>query len=268
MSAALRDKLWLWGQNPNTHHGNGNPWRLPGENRMTPMEGCCYLGIPNCCRVGMSGLPKPPFDQDAMVLDTLDRVVWSILGDTHSGNESYLDEVLRIARKHPNVVGAVMDDFICTPGRSEIYTPQKLREYRERLHEELQRRLDLWVVVYEYELEKPIKPSLDECDVITFWTWHAKNLTMLEENYRRLREIAGESKPILAGCYMWDYGGAQPMPPDLMQLQLEVYHSWLNEGKIDGIIFCSNCIADIGLSAVETAREWICGHGGEILSRD
>ena len=265
MPVTLKDKLWIWGQNPNTHHGNGNPWRLPGENRMTPLEGCCYLGIPNCCRVGMSGLPKPPFDQDAMVLDTLDRVVWSILGDTHSGNDVYLDEVLRIARKHPNVVGAVMDDFICTPGRSEIYTPQVLREYRERLHQELSRKLDLWVVAYEYELDKPIKASLDECDVITFWTRNAANLTMLEENYRRLREIVGENKSVLMGCYMWDYGAALPMPMDLMQYQLDVYHNWLHEGKIDGIIFCSNCIADLDLKAVDYTRDWIREHAMETL---
>lgn len=263
MSGTIRDKLWIWGQNPNTHHGRGNPWRLPGENRMTPLEGAYYLGVPNCCRVGMLGLPRPPFDQDAMALESLDRVVWSILGDTHSGNEVYLDEVLRIAKKNPNVVGAVMDDFICSPGRSEVYTPDKLQEYRKRLHEELSRRLDLWVVVYEYELDKPIKPFLDECDVITFWTWNADNLPMLEENYRRLRDIIGEDKPVLMGCYMWDYGGAQPMPLDLMQHQLDVYYGWLKDKKIEGVIFCSNCIADLGLETVDLTRKWIREKGSE-----
>ncbi len=267
MAETLRDKLWIWGQDPNTHHGTENPWRLPGENRMTPLEGCCYLDIPNCCRVGMSGIPKPPFDRDAMVLDTLDRVVWSILGDTHSGNDAYLEEVLRIAKKHPNVVGAILDDFICSPGRSEIYTPEKLKEYREKLHTELDRPLDLRVVLYEYELDKPVKAHLDECDVITFWTWYAANLTQLEANYEKLREIVGPNKPILMGCYMWDYGGALPMPLDLMEYQLEVYRKWLHEGKIDGIIFCSNCIADLELKAVDYTKAWIQEHGAEVLSK-
>ena len=264
--AVLRDKLWIWGQTPGTHHGAlDNMWKLPGVNRMTPAEGCYYLGIPNCCRVGMLGEPKPPWDQEAMPLESLDKVVWSILGDTHSGNDEYLDEVLRMAKLHPNVTGAVMDDFICSPERSAIYTPERVAGFRERLHTEVDRPLDLWVVLYEYELDKPVKPWLDEVDAVTFWTWYGEKLEELEENYQRLRAIVGEEKSLIMGLYMWDYGNACELTDERMQLQLDTYHRWLHEGKIDGVIVCSNCIADVGIPAVQTLRRWVREHGDEEL---
>jgi hypothetical protein len=56
-----------------------------------------------------------------------------------------------------------------------------------------------------------------------------------------------------------------PMPADLMECQLDKYHGWLKAGRIDGVIFCSNCIADLELKAVDIARGWIRAHGGEAL---
>jgi hypothetical protein len=50
------------------------------------------------------------------------------------------------------------------------------------------------------------------------------------------------------------------MPMDLMKMQLEKYLEWYNEGKIKGVILCSNCIADIGLDTVDYTREWLLKH--------
>ena len=47
---------------------------------------------------------------------------------------------------------------------------------------------------------------------------------------------------------------------DLMKMQLEKYLEWYNEGKIKGVILCSNCIADIGLDTVDYTREWLLKH--------
>ena len=72
----LRDTLWIWGQDAGSHHRTGNnTWNLPGENRMGPVEGCRYLGIPNCCRVVMGGHPTPPFDAEADALNLSFRPV-------------------------------------------------------------------------------------------------------------------------------------------------------------------------------------------------
>ncbi|NMA07542.1 MAG: hypothetical protein GX929_00325 [Clostridiales bacterium] len=264
----LRDKLWIWGQNAGTHHNtrNGNVWNLPGTNRMTPLEGCYYMGIPNCCRVVMGGIPTPPFDQEAMVLDTLGQVVWSIIGDGGSHREGEavdLDEVIRIAKKHPNVTGGIMDDFM-NPSRMAIYTPDKLKMYRECLNNAIPgRKLDLWTVIYTHELKDEAIPYLAEIDRVSFWTWSGHKLLNLDENFARLRELIGPDKPVLCGCYMWNYGNRAPMPMDLMEYQLDKYYQWLKNGTIEGIIFCSNTIADLEIKAVDYARAWIKAHGDE-----
>ena len=268
MYDTMRDRFWIWGQDPGTHHeANNNGYHLPGENIMTPVEGALYLGVPNCCRVVMQNRPYPPFDQHSLIMSPLRRVVWSIVGSGGSkrnddGN-SDIDEVVRQARMFPNVVGGVLDDFFNAEGAR--YSVDDLREFRRKLREESPRPLDLWVVWYEHQLDMAVREHLDVCDVITFWTWRARNLPMLEENIARVRE-ATPGKRHLAGCYMWDYGDRQPMPMEAMRRQLDVYGQCLEDGRIDGVIFCSNCIADLGLDTVELTRQWIAEVGERSVS--
>jgi len=261
----IRDCFWLWGQTEGTHHATGNKFCLPGKNRMTPIEGCEYYDIPNICRVVSTGLPVPPFDQEAPKLDGLDQVVWSIQGCLDSaryqnGTLDDLEEVLRIAGLHPNIIGGVMDDFL---NRRDSFPPERLQRIRDSLHCRLNRTLQLWLVVYTHELSTEIKPYLDLADTLTTWTWWAKDLPLLEENYAKIRSLCGMDKPIYAGCYMWDYGGCAPISRDSMLMQLETYRGWLWEKKIEGIILCSNCIADLGLEAADVTKEWLKQHGKE-----
>ena len=48
----FKDKIWLLGETPGAHH-NVAEYRLPGVNKMTPMEGLEFFGIPNLCRMKM-----------------------------------------------------------------------------------------------------------------------------------------------------------------------------------------------------------------------
>jgi hypothetical protein len=50
-----------------------------------------------------------------------------------------------------------------------------------------------------------------------------------------------------------------------MRYQLDLYHRLLHAGKIDGIILCSNCIADLGIECVEYTRAWIEAHKDEVI---
>ncbi len=263
----LRDTLWIWGQDPGTHHQTGNNvWRLPGVNRLTPEEGCRALGIPNCCRVVMGGVPVPPFDREAEKLDGLRRVVWSLIGDggsSRNNDDTDLEEVLRIAALHPNVTGGIMDDFM-NPVRMKIFTPERLAGFRERLHTALPGRpLDLWTVLYTHELTGAAVPYLAQVDRVSLWTWHGRDLEQLPENMRRLRALVGPDKSVLCGCYLWDYGDSRPLTADRMRFQLETCLAWLRTRQIDGVIFCSNCIADLGLETAEMTRAWIEAHGDE-----
>ena len=77
----LRDKFWIWGQGAGTHH-SAERFKLVGENKMSPIEGARYLGIPNMCRVVMDGDLQVPIDIDkeGVVLNELKNVIWSIYG--------------------------------------------------------------------------------------------------------------------------------------------------------------------------------------------
>lgn len=237
---------------------------LPGENKMTPAEGMDFFGIRSICRVVMSGLPEPPFEADARELDRFQRVVWSIIGDGGSLRNNAgadLEPFIAIAKKHPNIVGCIMDDFM-NEKRIGLFSPDDLARFKTTIQERVRRKIALWTVIYTQEISDRVQNHIRQCDVATLWTWWAHLLTDLEENYEKLRRIF-PYKPILAGCYLWDYGNRRELPDELMRHQLDTYYRWLKAGKIDGVILCSNCCADLGLRSVEITKQWIAERGDE-----
>jgi hypothetical protein len=259
----LRDKFWIWGQSPNAHHETGNNYyNLPGSNIMSPLEGAMYLGVNNCCRVVINNHPSPPFDQYSMALTSMREVVWSVLGASGSNGDGLdLDEVLRQSEMFPNITGGVLDDFFTEEDSTPRMTLDELRYIRTKLQNN-KRPLTLWMVLYDYQLSSPVQQYLDECDVITFWTWKGRELRNLDKNFDIFKNVT-HKKRRLAGCYMWDYGDCKPLSRDDMKYQCEKYYKWLKRGDIEGIIFCSNCITGLGLDTVEWTRNWIKEIGDE-----
>lgn len=267
----LRDRLWVWGQEIGSHH-QVPQFNLPGENRMGSLEFCRTFGVPNCCRVALPAGPFPPFDAESAELAELREVVWSAVGAcgvTRNDNDgSDLDEVLRQAGMFPNITGAVLDDFFAAPetlaagGPMIRHSLDSIRAMRDKLHNFPQRKLDLWLVWYEYQLDYPVKEFVDCCDVISHWTWEAKNLGDLEANLRKVREIV-PGKRYYAGVYLWDYGTGNPLPDGAMEFQCETARKLIRNGDLEGMIFCSNCVADLGLKAADELKEWIAIHGDE-----
>jgi len=262
--AILRNNLWIWGQQPGCHHACD--YNLPGVNLMDSAQGARDLGIPNCCRVVMLDKPTPPFDKEAEKLRDLKQVVWSAVGAggvaRNNNDQSDLSEVLRQAKMHSNVTGAVLDDFFPSvegfqsDGKRARHSIESVRSMSESLHNFPGRPLDLWLVWYTYQLDYPISDYLELCDVITLWTWKGAELEALDENIAKLAAKT-PGKRRLAGCYMWNYGEKKPLTIEEMQFQLDRYEDWINQGVLEGIVFCSNCIGDIGLDTVDLTRAWI-----------
>lgn len=259
-----RNNLWIWGQHPGCHHACD--YNLPGENLMDSAEGAKYLGVPNCCRVVMLDKPAPPFDEEAEKLKDLKQVVWSAVGaggvKRNSDDKSDLDEVIRQAGIHGNVTGAVLDDFFPSienfesNGKRARHTLESIRMMSERLHNFPGRRLDLWLVWYSYQLDYDVADYVNLCDVVTLWTWKGSDIAALDANITQfVAKTPGKRR--LAGCYMWNYGEKKPLTLEEMRYQLDRYEHWIDQGVLEGIVFCSNCIADIGLDTVELTREWI-----------
>jgi len=263
--AEVRDRFWIWGHEAGSHN---NQYALKGLSRITPAEGAFYLGVPNLLMVRYDGKPVPPFDQHALALSPLERVVWSIVGAGGQTEAQEVDMVLNLARRFPNVCGVIMDDFFRDKpdegGRIAVYTIDDLKAIKGRLFVD-GRRLDLWVTLYTHNLNLlNIEKHLEQCDVVTYWTWRAEELNKLEQNFHRLEELIPSSRKVL-GCYMWDYGDHRPMPIALMQHQCQLGLKWLREGRIEGMIFLASCICDLGLEAVEWTRKWIREVGEESL---
>jgi hypothetical protein len=252
----MKDKIWLWTHEAGAYNGQYN---LPGTSRMTPAEAAWYMGVPNALFITYANQPEPPFDQRLLALSPLQRVVWSIVGDSGSSRTD-LDEVLSLAPRFPNLAGAIMDDFFHAPNASGAVSRVSvadLRRFRDRL-QSAARPLDLYVVVYAHDLDLPLQPYLEPCDVVTFWTWTADRLADLERNFARLEALAPGKRKLL-GCYMWDFGASRPMPLERMQFQCRLGQDWLRQGRIDGLILLSSPICDLGLETVEWARQWVAG---------
>ena len=261
----LKDNFWLWGQTAGSHHEN-NAFHLPGVNRMTPKEGCDYLGISKCLRVSMGSFgPIPPFDREAEKIKDLKEVVWSAIGadNRHHNDQSDINEVLRMATLYPHVTGAVLDDFFNEyPGKNSV---DSIKAMADKLHNFDKRRLDLWVVWYTHQLDINIDQFLGSMDVITLWTWNGFDLQELDANVRKFIRKTPEKRRLL-GVYMWNYGERIPLTVEQMKFQLDRCYYWMKEGSVEGLVFCSNCNADLDLEAVEYTRKWIAETGNERIS--
>jgi hypothetical protein len=117
-------------------------------------------------------------------------------------------------------------------------------------------------VIYTHQISPRIVPHLTEVDRIALWTWRSADLVHLEQNFARLRAIA-PTKPVVLGCYMFDYGDNKPLTVEQMQRQCELGLKWLREGKIEGMIFLASNACDMDLQAVEWTRQWIAKVGGQ-----
>ena len=255
----MKEKIWLWCHPTGAHDGR---WNLPAATA-TPGEALRCLGIENAVYVVFNNLPQPPFAPHVGDLKEARRLVWSIVGDSSSHRNdagSDLEPVLDLARDCPNLTGAITDDFFFSqPGPGGEQARLSLDEFagcRDALGSR-EPPLELWTVVYDMILGRPLKPYLDLCDVVTYWTWEARNLVDLEKNFPAVEAMAPACRKLL-GCYMWDYGsGGAEVPPELMKKQCRLAESWIESGRIDGIVFLAGNLCGTGTAGFEYVRDWL-----------
>jgi hypothetical protein len=78
-----------------------------------------------------------------------------------------LEIVLQLATETPNITGVMMDDFLTPKDRIGVLTVAELKELQSRLKIGV-KNLDLWVVIYDHDLDRPVRDHLALCNVITF----------------------------------------------------------------------------------------------------
>ena len=67
----------------------------------------------------------------------------------------------------------------------------------------------------------------------------------------------------MAGCYLWNYSGGRPLSIDELKRDCEIFYQMLMKGEIEGIIFCANCVLDVGGPAMDWVRGWIAEHADD-----
>jgi len=128
--------------------------------------------------------------------------------------------------------------------------------------------LDLWVVLYDRQLERfdLIKEHLALCDVVTFWSLSTlHDLEQIPYSFAKLEELMPQKRKLL-GCYMYNFGEKKPMPISAMKFQCELALEWIQQRRIEGIVLDESNICDYGFDAVEWTREWIRQVGDQKLS--
>ena len=262
-AGTIRDRFWLWGHPAGSHNKN---WNLPAPSRMTPVEAAFYMSIPNMIHVRYHGDPEPPFQQFAIPFRALREVVWSLVGASGATDSSEREAVLELVAQNPNFSGVMMDDFFTgkKEGKLAALAISELQQLQKRLKGG-GKSLDLWVVLYDHQLEDPVSDYLRQCDVVTFWTWKAVDLQDLKSNFEKAEKLSPKTRKVL-GCYMWDYGDKKPLSVAAMEEQCELGLEWLKQGRIDGMIFLASCICDLDLETVEWTRKWIQKVGDQELA--
>jgi len=249
----LKRKIWLWGQKPSGYDNSG--YGLPKGNKMTPTEGLNFFGIENLCRVKLSAEANQSFLDDLWLGEPAKKLCLSLIGAGGEVPRDDMDDILTIAQKDSRVVSAVMDDFI-SEKRMKVFTPDVLHGFVDRLHNGIDRKLELWSVLYERDFDITPKDRAKIFDVTTFWTWYADNLNHYEENFKRMSDIVDGGRMML-GVYMYDFGSKKILPDELMRRQLDFVGNKLATGEVEGAILCSNVIADIGFTTVDIMRDWL-----------
>lgn len=264
----VRDRLWIFSCATNSDFPH-----IGRRSVVSPMEGAIFLGVPNILMVQSNereapyGRLDPPLVQHAEALRPLKGVVWSVVGSGGFHKAEETAEVLALAKRMPNFRGVMLDDFFTgkAEGKRAQWTVEELADVRRRLAA-TGKKLDIYVTVYTRLLDLPLQDYLAQIDVLTLWTWNADELRGLEDNLRKLERVYPGKRKML-GCYVVDYPKKRGVPIDLMKHQCEVGLRWLEQGRIEGMIFLGNTVLDLGFESAEWTRDWVEKVGDTRLTR-
>lgn len=139
-------------------------------------------------------------------------------------------------------------------------TPDELKSVRKEAFIN-GKQLPIVCGIYENQISDRIMPHIEHVDKVVLWTWVADDLKDLKKNFEKLEKLVSP-KPVLLGCYMYDYGGTRPISVEEMEFQCDLGLKWLKEKRIEGIVFLASNICDQNLEAVDWTKNWISKVGG------
>lgn len=258
----LRDRFWLW-EHPEGRYNNefGND----KVSRMTPMEGCLYLGIKKTFMVPVGvDVNRRQYNKS---FKTLNEVAWECYA---AGKKpEVIEPLIAEAGDFQNITGVVFDDF----QRGEEYKKiplQNLHNIHTRLHNNEVRPLNMWMVLYTHEFgldaakDDDFKHYIEPFDGIIMWTWAEKDVPLIPEKFEIFKKLTPNNRRMF-GCYLYNFGENKQATGAAVKWQLDWYREKLLTGEAEGIVLHTNTMADLDYEAYDAACEWMALHGDEIV---
>ena len=261
----LRDKFWLWGHPEgryNNEYGNN------AVSRMTPMEGCAYLGVNNVFMVPVGvAVNRRQYNKS---FKTLNQVGWECFGAC--SKPEIIDTIIEEAKDFPNITCAVMDDFK-SEGKDGLPRYKKmpvsmLKEINDKLHNNPVRSLDTWMVLYTFQFgldekeDAEFQPYMDAFDGIIMWTWKESDVPLIPEKFEIFKKQTPNTRRMV-GCYLYNFGEEKQATGEAVVWQLNYYRELLLKGEIEGVVLHTNTMADLDYEAYDACCEWMEKYGDE-----
>ncbi|NLZ36524.1 MAG: hypothetical protein GX897_03490 [Clostridiales bacterium] len=259
----LRERFWLWG------HPEGRYNNLYGNmriSRMTPMEGCLYLGICNTFMVPVGvDVNRRQYNKS---FKTLRQVGWEVYDA--GVNPEIIEPFIAEAADFPNIGCVVFDDFQRGDGYKKI-PPENLWKIKARLKENEVRPLDMWMVLYTHEFgldkakDEDFRRYIEPFDGIIMWTWKESDVPLINDKFEIFKELTPNNRRML-GCYLYNFGEDRQATSGAVKWQLDRYREMIMTGEAEGVVLHTNTMADLDYEAYDTAVEWMEKHGDEIVA--
>lgn len=256
----LRDHFWLWGHPEGRYnHEYGNE----KESRMTPMEGCLYLGIRNTFMVPVGvNVNRRQYNKS---FKTLRQVGW----ETYDAGEhpEILETYIKEAADFPNIGCVVYDDFQRGQGYKKIPI-ENLWNAKEHLHNNDVRPLDMWMVLYTHEFgldkekDEDFKRYIEPFDGIIMWTWKESDVPLIPAKFEIFKEMTPSNRRMF-GCYLYNFGEHKQAAGKAVLWQLDWYRERMLAHEAEGVVLHTNTMADLDYEAYDAACEWMDKHGDE-----
>jgi len=256
----LRDRFWLWG------HPAGRFCHEFGhdkESRMTPMEGCLYLGVRNTFMVPCGwAVDRRQYNKSFI---TLREVGWECYS---AGKDPQVVEPLIAEAKDFKNIGRVVYDDFQRGGQYKEIPLENLHKVHARLHEDKEHPLDMWMVLYTREFgldpaqDEDFKRYIEPFDGVIMWTWEEKDVPLIPEKFEIFKQLTPNNRRMF-GCYLYNFGENKQATAEAVIWQLNWYREKIIAGEAEGVVLHTNNMADLDYEAYEAAAEWMRQHGDE-----
>ena len=261
----LRDTFWLWGHPEGRYNHNIEGFGCPHYSRMTPMEGCLYLGISKTFMVPCDWpVNRRQYNKS---FSTLKEVGWEFFRKMKT--PELIEDYIQEAKEFPNITTVVFDDYKGNMGKhdSELLL-NNLRGVMDRLHNNDVKRLNSWMVFYTHEfgvdkaVDDEFRSTLNLFDGIIMWNWFESRYKEIPDKFEIFKDLTPNNRRIF-GCYLYNFGERKQATGEAVKWQLDFYREKIMAGEAEGVVLHTNTMADLGYEAYDACLEWMAEHGDD-----